>query len=279
MTVCVASLSDNEKCIVCVADKALSYGDYIQWDSDCSKIISLHDKAIALVASGRESHVTAVMEHIKAKCSFSGNRLEILSSLEEVYGHVFKLSQISEVLRPQLLSEEDYIKTIKTSKLNNHMVRIAELISQYILDCDLLICGFDNHESPYIYHIMSPGLVTDFTNVGFHAIGSGAEKAVSQLLFDEHKRSHNIARTLYECFDGKAHAEMAVGVGYGWDACFVTNSVIRPLADDGKRLVDKIWSKYNRSPFKKEKDDDELEDPPDDWDRQLDEIICSSLTK
>ena len=99
MTVCVASLSDNEKCIVCVADKALSYGDYIQWDSDCSKIISLHDKAIALVASGRESHVTAVMEHIKAKCSFSGNRLEILSSLEEVYGHVFKLSQEAYVRR------------------------------------------------------------------------------------------------------------------------------------------------------------------------------------
>jgi hypothetical protein len=33
MTVCLAAFAQNHQAIVCIADKGLSYGDHIQWDS------------------------------------------------------------------------------------------------------------------------------------------------------------------------------------------------------------------------------------------------------
>ena len=42
MTVCVAALAADFNAVVCVADKALSYGEYIQWDSDSSKIVKIN---------------------------------------------------------------------------------------------------------------------------------------------------------------------------------------------------------------------------------------------
>ena len=53
MTVCAAALAANSRAIVCVADKAISYGEYIQCDSDSSKMVRLDsDKCVALFAGG-----------------------------------------------------------------------------------------------------------------------------------------------------------------------------------------------------------------------------------
>jgi hypothetical protein len=34
MTICAAALAAKSKAIVCVADKAITYGDVISWESD-----------------------------------------------------------------------------------------------------------------------------------------------------------------------------------------------------------------------------------------------------
>src|SRR5260370_32269922 len=44
MTVCAAALSENSKAIVCISDNGISYGDYIQWDSDSSKMFVVKEK-------------------------------------------------------------------------------------------------------------------------------------------------------------------------------------------------------------------------------------------
>lgn len=66
---------------------------------------------------------------------------------------------------------------------------------------------------------------------------------------------------LYDCFDAKAHAEMAVEVGYEWDACLLFPGAIEFVEEEGKKLIDQVWSKYNRSPFETRKSDD-LPNPP-----------------
>jgi 20S proteasome alpha/beta subunit len=236
MTVCVAAISSNGPCIVCIADKALSYGEYIQWDSDCTKILNLRNKAVAMISSDSEAHATRLIRHFANIGDFSCNRYDVAQQIEEQFRTAYLDIQEAEILTPQMLSKAEYIKAITGNTVNEHIRAIAKKMENFNLLCDSLICGYDDHKSPYILHVVSPGIVTDFTNVGFHAVGSGAEKAVAQLLFAEHKRTAGVPRTLYECFDAKAHAEMAVGVGYEWDACFVTSQGPKPLPGRSEAL-------------------------------------------
>ena len=77
-----------------------------------------------------------------------------------------------------------------------------------------------------------------------------------------------LSRRFYDCFDAKAHAEMAAGVGYAWDAYLVTSRGSVPMDKNMKPIIDQVWAKSNRSPFDKREEDD-LPEPPDDWRKQM----------
>src|SRR5262249_21542574 len=147
----------------------------------------------------------------------------VVEFLEKAFSAAHDEAVSVEVLGPRLLTKEEYTRAITSSKTNDVIRSVSETVNKFVLDCDLLICGYDSHSQPYIFHLAHPGRVTDYSNIGFHAIGSGAEKAISQLLFADYKRLAGLPRSLYECFDAKAHAEMSIGVGYEWDASFVTD--------------------------------------------------------
>jgi hypothetical protein len=277
MTVCVAAIAEAKSCVVCIADKALLYGDYIQWDSDCTKIFDLKGDAVAMLSSDNEAHATRLLSELMLMPFFRINRNVLIKAIENSFKAAFRSIQAAEVLGPEMLTEGQYLTLISSPELNLHALEIAKKVSNFELACDALICGHDDHDLPYILGVRSPGVVTDYSNVGFHAVGSGAEKAISQLLFCEHKRTYGIARTLYECFDAKAHAEMAVGVGYEWDACLVTELGAKLLADEAKPLIDRVWSRANRSPFQRQRQKDDLPNPPRDWEDKLNTMIEKSL--
>jgi hypothetical protein len=261
-----------------VADKALSYSNYIQWDSDATKIIKLPGYAAAMVSSDRETHAARLVSEVANFHGYHGSRPYILQSIEAAFRKVHAELQYAEILFPQMLTLEQYHSVLMASEINEHMRDVAEKVQRFALECELLVCGFDYDLEPYLFHVTSPGIVTDFTSVGFHAIGSGAEKAVAQLLFDEHKRSNPASRTLYDCFDAKAHAEMAVGVGYEWDACLIFPGAIEFVEEEGKKLIDQVWSKYNRSPFDTRKPDD-LPNPPRNWKDRLHHIVATTIMR
>src|SRR4030081_1591998 len=64
MTVCLAALAQDSRAIVCMADKALSYGDYIQWDSDSSKMIPLEPSGSLVMFSGAEKGMSRVLAEL-----------------------------------------------------------------------------------------------------------------------------------------------------------------------------------------------------------------------
>jgi 20S proteasome alpha/beta subunit len=277
MTVCVAAISSDGECIVCVADKALSYGDYIQWDSDCTKISDLRGQAVAMFSSDKESHITRLVRSLWEIGNFQSHRYELIKSIEEKYRNAYEEMQIAEILTPQMLSKDTYLDAIASGTINEHLHDVARKMQKFELGCDALICGYDEAGEQYILHVGSPGVVTDYTGIGFHAIGSGAEKAVAQLLFAEHRRTYDTARTLYECFDAKAHAEMAVGVGYEWDACFVKSDGPHPVSKEAKSLIDSVWAKANWSPFKTEPELDDMDLPPENWRQELIDHVTQCL--
>src|SRR5712692_11528301 len=248
MTVCISALALETEAIVCVADKALSYGDQIQWDSDVSKIVPLNDNTV-MMFSGCEHHGSKMLANFSEVAEQIGgkDRKKTISLCEQQYKNALDELVEAEFLTPRLLKRENYLSAIVGTRLNAYIRSIAEEIDKFKVDCDLLLSGFDE-KGQFIWTVSHPGVLTDMTSTGFHAIGSGYDKAVGRLLFAEHKRVHDIDRALYDAFDAKANAEMAFGVGYEWDAVILLNGVgYCPVPKEIKDLVERAWAKFNRS--------------------------------
>lgn len=279
MTVCVAALAAKTDAIVCIADKALSYGDYIQWDSDNEKILQLNPGRSVVMYSD-EGNGPRVLDKIFEKASeLSGKpRDHVIRVCEEQYKAAFDDLIEATFLRPRLITRQQYTAAITASQMNDMLRSLADEIKTFDIKCDLLICGFDGDEVPFILDIQSPGIARDMTQVGFQAIGSGWEKAISRLLFSEHKRNHPIERVLYDCFDAKANAEIAVGVGYEWDAEIILGGKLGShiVPKEIKELIEKVWGRYQRSPFEKYDPKEYEKGPPKDWREKL-EMFSNSI--
>jgi len=277
MTVCIAALSAKGGCIICLADKALSYGD-VSWDSDSAKIIPLgKNEAVALTA-GTDRYIMRLLGKIADYDGYAGSSLtNVISFLERKCQECVKEMQDIEVLLPRLLTREQYVAAISESDGNALICEIDRDIRQFHFECELIVCGFIQKLLPYVLLLEPPGVVTDCTNNGFCAIGSGAEKAISRLLFADHKREHGVAHVLYDCFDAKANAEMNSFVGYDWDAYLLSGGRVKAVPPTAKPLLDRVWAARNRSPFKKKRDPDDLPGPPRNWEMQLRQIIAQTL--
>ncbi len=183
MTVCVAALAVKNMAIVCVADKALSYGDHIQWDSDSTKIIKLNPSGISVMFSGTEESTSKILAGFIAQADeISTKRIpEIITLCEAQYTQSVQEMVTAKFLTPRLLSGAEYLSAISGGEINDYIRSIAKEIDGFEMDSDFLLCGFDSDRKPFILYLTNPGIVTDMTNTGFHAIGSGWDKAVSGL--------------------------------------------------------------------------------------------------
>jgi len=271
MSVCVAAFSEAQRAIVCIADRALSYGGSIQWDSDSSKMLTLSPKGPLILFAGDETPTTKVLAGILSRTPDLGEgktKAEVVTVCEAEYKEAMDELIEAQFLRPRLLTKQDYVTAITAPQMNPYIRTLAEDVKAFQLECQFLVCGFASNGLPYILSLDNPGIITDMTQTGFHAIGSGWEKAIARLLFSEFKRSYPLYRTAYDSFDAKAFSEMAVGVGFDWELRVITKDRIVELKEDAKELIEKVWTKFTRSPFEKRKKDDPLP-PPRDWMKML----------
>jgi hypothetical protein len=282
MTVCLTALALDSRVVVCVADKSVAYGDKIQWDSDSSKMFQLQPSGAVVMFSGAERAVTEVMSRILAvqdelfgvDKSVTRNILqtECKKAIDFLIERLF--------LSPNQLTREEYIAAISGPQINTYIKSIADEITGFELDCSLLICGTEKRR-PFILSLDENGIVSDFTNLGYGAIGAGWEYATARLLFSEHERAHDIERTLYDVFDAKANAEMTPYVGYEWDAWIYLPGKLglHAVPKDKKKLIEQGWAQASRSPFEPYDKDKHVDLPPDDWKEQLREYADSTIFK
>jgi hypothetical protein len=277
MTICSAAFADNEQAIVCIADKGVSYGDTIQWDSDNSKILNLGSRNAVVMLAGGDSHITRVLAPLLEKESEIGKSVQgTIKLCEQEYKTALDDLVTLNFLHPRLLTREDYIKGLSGDRLNEFFRGVATEIDEFPMNCALMLCGFDSEQRPFVISLENPGVGTNFAINGFHAIGTGWEKAISRFLYSEYKRTNPIERILYDLFDAKAFAEMNSSVGYEWDAKIVTAEKIWEVPPHIRKLLEQVWAKFNRSPFQKREPDD-LKNPPRDWHEQLN-VYFSKMT-
>jgi hypothetical protein len=268
VTICLASFADDQKGIVCIADKGITYGDSIQWYSDNSKIITLNRAGTTVLIAGNDQHTARVMSGLMERADEIGDSVPKTKEIcEKEYTDAMDELVEAYVLRPNLLNKQDYLEMLKSPHMNTPARDIAKKVARFEMDCQLIVCGIDGNNTAFILDVGPPGIALDCGTTGYAAIGTGWEKAISKLLYSEHKRSHSVYRVLYDVFDAKAYAEMVSTVGYEWDAkVLYIRRCIFELKEKPKGLIERIWAKYNRSPFEERKKDD-LPNPPKHWKR------------
>jgi hypothetical protein len=277
MTVCISSLAQKSKAIVCMSDKSLSYGESIQWDSDSSKMVALQDGGFLIMFSGEEQVTSRVLAGIVAREDELGDDISAtIKILEAEYQSALQELVDRKFLFPRLFTRELYEKASSSENVNSVVAEIANDISLYRPDCAFIVSGFDSKERPFILEMDFPGVVTNMTATGFQSIGSGWEKANAKLLYSGSKKAHSLVRVMYDMFDAKAFSEMAAGVGFDWETHVITGhrrGQRVPGRIDG--LIEKVWADHDRSPFEVPEPDDEL--PPKSWKAILNKFAVSVL--
>jgi hypothetical protein len=280
MTVCVAALAANSGAVVCVADKAVTYGHHIQWESDTSKIVAINPSKSALVMfSGGNEGTSKMLSRLIVRAEEIGSDAEAtLKICEDEYKAELEEQIDSRFFRPHGFKRTEYIAATSGPSINEHVRDIADDIRDFDMDCDLIVCGFDSSAHAFILNVRHPGVGQDLTSTGFHAIGSGWDKAIARMLWSQHKRVHPIERVLYDAFDAKANAELAFGVGYAWDARIVIpNKEPVTVSSKIRDLTERLWDECVRSPFEPWNPDDYAKPPPRTWKSQLRKYSASIL--
>ena len=274
MTVCLAAMAAHSRAVVCLADKSVAYGDKIQWDSDSSKMFQLKPSGALVMFAGGERDITEVVSRILAVEDelLGKDKLKTRNILQRECKEAIDFMVDRLFLSPNQLTRDEYIAAISGPQINTYIKSIADQITNFELDCALLVCGTEKG-LPFILSLDSNGIVTDLTSVGYGSIGAGWEYATARLLFSEHERSHTIERTLFDAFDAKVNAELTPSVGYEWDAWVYLPGKLKTheVPKDKKDLIEQGWAKSNRSPFEIHDPKKHIELPPENWKEQLQE--------
>jgi hypothetical protein len=277
MTICAAALAAKSRAIVCVADKAITYGDIISWESDVTKIVRLGHPGCVLMMSGGEESTSRIISELASLESLGSTVAEIKKKSEEIYRRCVQEILDQKFIYPRLLTRDIYEKAIAKETVNTIIQGISAEMAKYVvewIDCSLLLCGFDSTKSPFILNIAAPnGVVTEMTSTGFAAIGSGFEYTQARLLFLSHERSDDLDKALYDIFDAKASAEMVPTVGTDWDSAvvYLCGDEIKVKFTDDKidELIERAWfHEAALSPYEKVKAD-HPNPPPKNWKKQL----------
>jgi hypothetical protein len=115
MTVCVATLANDGKVIVLIADKALTYGDNVyrpamQSEGGVKKMLALGDSGWVALLAGDSTAAEQVVEKatqlIEGNPDIAKSHNRIMNCVKEAFQQVREDSVIDAILRPQLLTKE-----------------------------------------------------------------------------------------------------------------------------------------------------------------------------
>jgi hypothetical protein len=153
MTVCIAAIAgEGSKFLICVADKALTFGSHIQWDADSSKITTLDNNKTLILMAGSESPIDRVIRKLNPITDeWSGDRFALMSLLEKRFREAFSEEQEISLLHPQMFTREEYLTLMASGQINRHIEDLAAQIQSFQFDCAFLIVGFDKDARPYLY--------------------------------------------------------------------------------------------------------------------------------
>lgn len=280
MTVCVAQLANHGAAIVLVADKALTYGGFyrppLQAESGgIEKRIAFGDFWWNALLSGDSTAAELVIRQAVVRLEKEPALAEsvgtMMDTVKDAYKHVREQAISEQVLQPRLLTKELFIA--RSNSLlplsDRYFMEVAERIEKFGLNCQLLVCGFDNQREGHIFSVHDPGVVSSHEIEGYGAIGIGAEMAISRLAWNEAESDDSLDFALYQALEAKGFAESIQGVGGASDIWTMVLGQTIEVPSEIQQMVVSVIRRATRLPFRRRKGWDVRNDWPKNWEKRL----------
>lgn len=219
MTICIASLCEDAKTIVLVADRMLGLG-FIEAEPEISKTFQLHNKWRVMLAGNNISPAFDIID--EAKKDLEDNESPDVQAVIHAIASNYEKSRLSTAVGKYLTPRGWTIDQFRTEgrQLIGDMLhrQLDSAIADYKLSVQFLVAGFDDHDCGKIFSVDNPGIASRHDIPGFHVIGSGNVGASYMMFYREFGPKLSLPEALYYTFEAKYFAELASGVGTDTDA-------------------------------------------------------------
>lgn len=224
MTVCIGTLCENRHCVILAADRMVTSGLAIEFEHPVSnKITKLSENCLALTAG----NALVYTELFNAVCHATSNKRftsveEFVEAIKEMY-QALRRKQIEErFLMPRSFRNFQEFYQAQPVVSESIVFMIQQEIERFNYGLDILVGGVTG-DAAHLYNISDPGTSQCYDSLGFQAIGSGMNLALSSLIGSGCHQDLSLAEALLTTVSAKMHAENAPGVGRRTDV-----SLIRP---------------------------------------------------
>ena len=241
MTICISAVAterENEKekeTIIFSTDHMISVGNLGQFEKEIKKYKILNKNTIAML-SGNTLLFDRILDGTDDFHDFYKIRNKILENFSKIRKEIIK-REVYDLFN----IDESYIKNILTAPIQNPFIqKILETTSEFSLQTNILLCGFDNVGKAQITEIDEKGH-SDFRDIHFHAIGSGSTQALNTMLFQKHSKNHDVKSTIYSVYKAKRNAEVANGVGKETEVMILNIDSLNSLSQDKIEILGKIY--------------------------------------
>jgi hypothetical protein len=252
MTICIATLCDNRKSLVLVADKMLGTG-FVQAELNIQKRLRLRRDWWAMLAGNDISPAFDVVDHAR----------QALSALEQVtvddvareITDSYQKKRLADAealyLRPRGWTTQKFAAEGRNAFPEALFREIDSKIQHHELSLTLLVAGFDGEGHGHILCVDNPGVARRHDAPGFAAIGSGSFAALSMMFYRELNVRMPVYDALYYAFEAKISGEQALGVGVETDMFIAGQGgpAIRISKATEKRL-ETIWQQLRPGSLK-----------------------------
>lgn len=219
MTVCIAAICDaeDEDYIVTVSDTKLTTG-YYSSDAATLKLRNITHKWKCLIAGKFAQHrpLLTKIQDLIAECGYFSCDAISKACTDAFIWENRRLAE-EKLLAQYALNMKEFVNS-RQALGDIVYERILEQISKVKLDCELIVCGFDDDDDGHVFVLGNPSednpsFITDCDYPGFAAIGTGSYLADSYLHGVRQNRAEVLPLTIYNAMHAKFLSEAATDIG------------------------------------------------------------------
>jgi hypothetical protein len=207
MTVCIAGMCSNDT-IIAMCDMMIST-DYFSADNMALKFRDIHKDWKVMFAGNDISRVIPLVgravDILRGGTGLSRTAVE--AAMRTAFQEQLIEKQTDIVLARYGLTMPQFVTTGLSTFGEAIFSAMKYQLDQTQLDCSFLVFGRDEVGDAHIFTIEDPGIACNHDLYGFWAIGSGANRALSSLFFQQYNVATPEWRAIYCIAEAKFMAE------------------------------------------------------------------------
>jgi ATP-dependent protease HslVU (ClpYQ) peptidase subunit len=223
VTICIAALCENSEKIILASDAKVSFGDFSA-DGAVLKMGALFARWLTLFAGEDVEHIPFILTRAhdllfaaRRKKGAIPTPAQVANALQRAYEERLEAQIEARVLRRYGYTVKTFRDEGKKKCTASVYNGLCSKIANVKISLRFLLAGFDANNKGHIIGGGGEEAPTDYTALGFWAIGTGAEAALSSLIYHRERQhissSAPVEPCLYVVCASKFMSESARDVG------------------------------------------------------------------